>query len=182
MLKLSEIHVTQSSVRNWQRVLDMIDFVRQGGIFTSEHVERYHQDESVFPLVKIKQMPDGNYYLHDGHHRALALYFGGRDHFLPEEYTLHAWPSYESFMEPNFAVGWVTPLDIRQEVRHPDIVPFKSLVLSLPEEQRLAYIQAHKSSYCQPRRGIFTVPHLAECVSGGQCCFDPEGCSCPQVE
>ena len=182
MLKLSEIHVTQNSVRNWQRVVDMISFVESGGAFTPEHVERYHQDETTFPLVKIKRMPDGALYLHDGHHRALALYFGGREHFLPEEYTLHEWPSYESFMETNFKVGWVTPLDIRLEVRHPDIVPFKTAVLGLPVSEQATYNANNKHLYCQERNGIFTVPHLAHCVADGQCCFDPKGCACPKVE
>lgn len=181
---LSDLQVTQSSIRNWNRVLKMVEFVRAGGIFTPEFIAEYHQDELAFPPqpMKIKRMPDGKLYLHDGHHRAIALWIAGRVTLHPDEYTLHDWPSYESFMEPNFAVGWVTPLDIRKEIRHPDIVPFKEAVMRLPEEERVGYIRDHRSAYCQPRKGIQTVGDLAACVLDGQCCINPQGCSLPKIE
>ena len=184
VINLDNLYVTQSSIRNWDRVVRMIDFVRNGGIFTNEFIQQYHNDESSInhQPMKIKIMPDDKHFLHDGHHRAIALWIAGRKELYPEEYTTHNWPSYESFSEVNLSVGWVTPLDIREEIRYPDVVPFKERVLMLPCEDQLDYIMAHKSEYCHPRNGINYVSDLVKCVLDGQCCTSSEGCPCKTDE
>lgn len=160
-MKVSDLRVTQSSIRNPVRVGEMVEFVRNGGVFTLDHVAEFHQGEGVFPLISISRFPDGSVYVHDGHHRTLSAHIAGRDWLLPEEYTVRDWDSLDRYNEVNLSAGWVTPLDLESEVRVPDVYAFKSAVLSMDPADAVAYIAGNRHLYSVPRTA-FTVPEFAE--------------------
>lgn len=81
----------------------MAKIASKGGVFTAP------------PLVVVVRYDDGKHYVHDGHHRVLAIYCGGRDVLYKEEYEF----AEGTFKECNSIIweqGFVTPFDPRTEV------------------------------------------------------------------
>lgn len=162
-LRVASLKVTQSWIRNADRVRRMVAFVRAGGIFTAEHVAEFHQDEGSYSIIKLSRFPDGDVYIHDGHHRAVGLFLGGREWLLPEEYEVRDWGSYAPYAEINADAGWVTPLDLKSEVRLPDVMAFKRLAKETPEEELEELTVQLKHMYAAPRT-METVEELAQRV------------------
>lgn len=160
-LEVRSLKVTQSWIRNANRVKRMTEFVTAGGIFTAEFVAEFHQDEGVYPLIQLSRFPDGGIYVHDGHHRAVALFLGGRANLLPEEYQVRDWASYTPYSEINADAGWVTPLDLKLEVRLPDVMAFKRLAKETPVEELEELTRQLRHMYAAPRQ-MDTVEELAQ--------------------
>lgn len=99
-IPISELVVTQFGYRADSQVEAMIYFVSHGGEF------------SATPKVALFELDDGRLYIHDGHHRSMAIYLSGRDCLLPTEYVLTK-NTFAALQSVNFDVGYVTPYDPR---------------------------------------------------------------------
>ena len=161
---LDELTVLQDDLRHFSQMGEMIDFVRNGGFWTQEALNEFAIKTGisrVCPLMEIAYFAeDERLMIHDGHHRAVATSFGGRDFLRSSEFTIKEW-KYENYRNVNFANKWVTPLDPKKEIRFPDIGDFKKIALNIlltSEEEALRFILENKCLYARTR----TVSSLAE--------------------
>lgn len=145
----------QDNLRNLTQIPDMIEFVRLGGFWTADNLQKYAEIKGIriSPLMEVIEFPD-RYMIHDGHHRAVSTFLGGREFIRGDEYVLKKW-TYDDYLVENLANRWVTPFDPRTEVRLADFGVFKKYVLSLVEGGKLQearnYILANKDLYAKVR-------------------------------
>ena len=135
----------------------MIEFVESGGIFTLDRIQEFHPEDTVFPLVHISRFPDGGMYLHDGHHRGVSIWLGGRDFLRPEEYTIRDWDSYDAYAYPNLSAKWYTPVSLDTEVRLPDTKNLKRFITEAIErkadpDEIIETIQTLRHMYATARK------------------------------
>jgi hypothetical protein len=155
---IDELKVTQSGIRDTDQLLEMIKFVKEGGIFTPEVLEKNYKGVSVPKKIAISIFPDGEKFIHDGHTRTLAIYLGGRHELHEEEFIKQNW-LYEDYLTSSIDAGWVTPFDPRKEVRLPDFFEFKNEALSAESFfTYYAFIKENRHRYCLPRE----VNHIAD--------------------
>ncbi len=167
MLKIDGLHVTQHELRYLDQIPQMVEFIKQEGVWhlqaLLEHAERYHPGR-VSPLIQISRFPDGLEFIHDGHHRLVTTWIGGRKVIFPEEYEVTNW-TYEEYLEINIPVGWYTPFDPRTHCRRPDLHDFKSYIRSMVDTTDHSKIEEiirnSLSAYCEPRR-FQTVAEMAK--------------------
>lgn len=181
-LNLTSLKVTQQSLRNPDQVFEMVEFVRQGGVFSIEAIRDYTEmipgpiprDIQLIAIVMIpgdygKATPP-QYFIRNGHHRAVSIFLGGRGFLTPEEYVIEnrTWSEFEDihFLHTDGSwMGWVTPLDIRTECRLLEFGEYKHRVREIYEQDgpdtAVDFIRANKKLYCESRR-IVIVPQLAE--------------------
>ena len=131
-LPISAITVTQEGVHTAGQIPSMIEHVQNGGLFTKELLDDFADISRTkpSPIIKITQFEDGNLFLQDGHHRTLSIYLGGRAYLDPSEFIFEYW-EYKDYLEINFANKWVTPLDVKTQVRQADFKEFKKHVFEL---------------------------------------------------
>lgn len=163
MLKIDQLIVMQNAPRYVEGIDEMAAFVKGGGFWTKEALEKWANEYKTFPapMIAISAFEDGTYYIHDGHHRILATLIGGRDYLRDDEYVETRW-SYLSYMTANLEKHFVTPFDPRIEVRLPDFHNFKGNVLDVAKTNvpgALKLIADKKLRYCEPRK-IKTVQEL----------------------
>jgi hypothetical protein len=112
---------------------------------------------------------DGQYYIHNGHHRATALLLAQRYFLEHDEYYIKEWDysDYEDivFLNPDGTWrGYVTPFDVRTEARLPNFKPFKKHVKKLYYKQSpqhaIHYIKTHAQEYKRAKQW-FDVQELA---------------------
>jgi len=166
----------QNTLREAGQLPEMVDFVRSGGIFTAETLSVFATQKredavNLFKLnpIKVVRFEDGAMYLHDGLHRATAIWMAGRRVLDPREFVLESW-EYKDYLEINLDQKWYTPFHPRKEVRINDFLSYKRLVEEFitkepkptNEEIRL-YILDHYEvqSYTEPR----SVKSVAEVAS-----------------
>lgn len=161
MLSVDELLVTQKKIRDQEQLMQMIHFVREGGFFTnnclSKHKNRTHQS----PLIEITLFEDGQYFIHDGHHRAASIIIGGRNFIDSTEYRIRKF-TYDSYLHPNLEAGWWTPFDPKTEVRLPDMSEYKSIMRQLTNteinaEIILEIIQKNRALYVEARGDVHTL-------------------------
>lgn len=106
---------------------------------------------------------DGKYYIHDGHHRLVCMFFLGyreiTDYILTEFKT-------NDYNEINLSMGYVTPFDIKTECRLPEFFKFKEIILShdITDLNAEAYIRRFENYYCE-KRTVFSLEQLFREVS-----------------
>ena len=164
VVHLVSLQTTQSWLRSMSQLKRMAEHVRNGGVFTIDNVPEFHPEDSVFPLVKISRFANGDLYLHDGHHRAISIWLGGREYLLPNEYEIQDWDSIERYAEINLAAKWITPIDLTTEVRLPDTRIYKRLIQEADPEDAIELIRNLKHMYATERK-YGSVVELAEAVS-----------------
>jgi hypothetical protein len=131
--------------------------VSGGGVFSGQ------------PLIALFQLDDGRLYIHDGHHRSLAIYLSGRSHLLPSEYAITP-HTFNTLASVNFDVGYVTPYDPRSEMRLSDFRVFKNEARRIQNDQSnpnrvadaMKYIRDNRSLYCVTHRPYETIPEMAK--------------------
>lgn len=154
-MPISELYATQYGYRDDAGVKEMVEYVRQGGEFDAK------------PLITVFLLEDGKLFVHDGHHRSMAVYLSGRQYLKPNEYTLSP-ITYQALASVNFDAGYVTPYDPRSEMRLSDFRIFKKTAKQLRddisnpnrEKDALDYIHAHRSLYCITHRPYETIPEM----------------------
>jgi hypothetical protein len=138
---LAELIPTQSDVRRPNEIVGMMRYLRNHKVFDT-------QDKIV-----LKKFRDGRTYIHDGHHRCLAKSLLGMD-LHESEFVIKPF-TYHKFKQVNLDVGWVTPFDLKTEVRYADIQPWKRHIEEvrqrMDEHTLLDYIMSSGPSYKKPR-------------------------------
>ncbi|RDJ35090.1 MAG: hypothetical protein DWQ19_09655 [Crenarchaeota archaeon] len=153
---LDELTVLQDSLRHFSQMDGMVDFVSRGNFWTQDKLNDFATERGLLrcPLIEIASFPDGRLMLHDGHHRAVATNLAGRDFFRSSEFVLKHW-DYENYLNVNFDNKWVTPLNIKSEIRVADIGDFKKQALDVlannGEEEAYKFIRENKKLYAKPR-------------------------------
>lgn len=156
----------QNTLRDPEQIHEMVEFVKEGGFFTSETLSSFlttkRKDSSLlFNLnpIKIVQFEDGLNFLHDGLHRSTAIWIAGRKILDPREFVVENW-TYKEYLEINLSDKWYTPFDPRKEVRVNDFLAYKRLVEDFInkdprpiEEEIRRFILDHyeAKSYTEPR-------------------------------
>ena len=163
-LDLNKLYVMQDGVRAAEQIPGMIEFVKKGGVWTLQNLQHYANQHSLkpSPIMEISLFPDGKLMIHDGHHRAIATYLGGRTFLYPSEFWIRNW-TYEDYTGINFAARWVTPFDPRTDLRSAEIYGFKSKAMKLfetaGEKTALDFIRSHM--FTKPR-DVYFVPEMVE--------------------
>lgn len=171
-MDLNKLFVTQHSLRNLEQLPAMIEFARENKLFDVENLGAFAIIHGLrpAPLIEIAQFEDGSYYLHNGHHRAVACYLGRESQrIMPTEFFIRQWKysDYTDIVLPH----WVTPFDPRTETRNADLKEWKDAVrinselfagLTEPfgKEYIIDMILRNKFLYSQPRK-MYTVGDLA---------------------
>lgn len=166
MMNIHDIIVTQDSLRNIGQIPEMTEFVAQGGFFTPDILSKFGP---IHPIA-LTRFEDGSVYLRDGHHRVGSILLAGRDHLIDEEYIIDNM-TYQDYLDIVFQfpdgswMGWVTPIDVRTEIRLPEIGEFKRRVKEIFHAQSdmhaRHFILTNKHRYAVPRT-LYTVQDLVD--------------------
>jgi len=164
MLEIDKLWVMQQSIRDLDQISGMIEYVEGGGLWTMERITEYaaKKGKTAYPIY-ITIFPDNEKMIHDGHHRILANFLGGRHELYDSEFVIKPW-TYESYNEVAVDRGFVTPFDPKTECRTNDFLEYKNKVLAMAKIDLVmaeAYVWANKAKYSEPRV-IYTVAELAE--------------------
>ncbi len=158
-MKINTLGIIQDELRNPSQIADMVQFAKESKLF--EHCK---------PLIELALFEDGSYYIHNGHHRAVAMHLAGRESISSGEYYVKQWTykDYDDivfFNEDRSWRGYVTPFDVRKEARIADLAHHKTTVQMVfalhGEEAARLYIKQTRPLYCYPKR-YFTVKELAD--------------------
>ena len=165
-LKVTSLNVIQDELRDIEQLPEMVKFVEAGGIFDKYEVARHEGCETKNGLLmEIAKFPGDEMYVHNGHHRAVAIYLGRPNRTIhKDEYYTKEW-EFKDYMDINFHVGYLTPFDIRKETRIADIGPFKNDIDGMFEQISLVdimrFIIQHPEQYKRDKVR-FTVKELAQ--------------------
>jgi hypothetical protein len=154
-MKINDLTITQKGFRSPWQLPQMVEHAALGGKFDVNTLNRHSSGKDV-RLINLVRFEDGRVFIHDGHHRVMAIYLGARDFLGISEYALTDW-KYKDYTDIVFAKRWITPFDPRFEVRVSDYTEFKNEVWSIwekdGEEAAKKHILLHKEAYVMPRCG-----------------------------
>lgn len=114
---------------------------------------------------------DAKVYIHDGHHRCLAMILAGHTYLLDDEFNQDYMLTefrYTDYARINIKRGFLTPFDPRTETRLPDFKQYKEEFAQKfsqiafapnPEEIMQGWAIANKMKYAKPRH-IYTLEEL----------------------
>lgn len=152
-LSIDNLHPTQCGLRHIDQVVNMVKFVRQGGTFSVEELQKFSKDKKAKSLIQARRFEDGNIFIHDGHHRCLSIWLAGRTHLLESEFQISDW-LYSQYGEINLEVGYVTPHNPQKETRFADFGPFKMKAIKIAETsvaESIDFIKDNRDQFCEPR-------------------------------
>ena len=165
-ISVNDLLVTQAGLRHNDQLKDMIRFVNNGGVFDEASLGSYAIRSGlpkVAPLIEIAEFEDGKYALHNGHHRACAIFLGRHHPYLfKNEYFIRHWKysDYTDIVLPT----WVTPFDVKVEVRTPQLIPWKDNVrkcyIKQGEEATIRFIQENRHEYVEERDDLVNIEHF----------------------
>jgi hypothetical protein len=152
MIPLHKLVVTQDGLRNPGQLGPMIEFVRRGGFFTKDALLAFHVFNSLsnYPSIMHVAKIDDTFYLHDGHHRAIAAWVAGRHAIHSDEYEVIPY-TFDDYMKSNPKKKWFTPFDPRTEVRLADLTEYRNIIA----ESKLSHhslVALHGDKYKTARR------------------------------
>lgn len=160
MIQIASIPITQDGVRDIDQVTYMIRFVQAGGVFDDKTLTAFHSGSWAKNRISIACMEDGTQYFHDGHHRLLAIWMAGRKVLYDDEVEYFDL-TYAQYDEVNFETGWLTPFDLKTEIRTPNVHEFKQKAKAMPRENAEEWVRSNKGLYCHPRNGMYNIEDLA---------------------
>jgi hypothetical protein len=184
LLDISLLNITQNLLRDINQISEMVDFVKSGGKFTRDSISEYHNKSGInngyVDLIEIARFEDGKLFVRNGHHRAVAIYLGGRNEIDESEYHITDW-KYSDFSDINFTTGWVTPFNVATHVRISDLANFKRNVGGIlrycgPDAAR-QFIRENSKLYCEQKEfeGIIA---LAERINNAVHSYPSDFCKC----
>lgn len=165
-MNLEKLLVTQDGLRHWASVQEMADYVRSGGFWTADYLAKFSRQYKLSrtsPVIALSRFEDGLVYVHDGHHRCVATYLGGRNYLREDEYGLTDW-LYSQYTETNHRNGWYTPFDPRTHLRTANFANFKRQARRLYTADPVhaeEWVRENASLYLSAGRAVTTVADLA---------------------
>ena len=102
-IELSELIHTQEALRKPEIIPELIRFIEAGGFFHS--TKRRERIQLSLCTAKGRKI-----YIHNGHHRLLALYLSGHRELQESERILIDW-NYDKYMEFSPETGFVAIFD-----------------------------------------------------------------------
>jgi hypothetical protein len=116
----------------------MVEFVRRGGYFERNALIACHvcsNREDAPSLIQIANI-EGELFVHDGHHRVIAVALAKRHLIFDAELTVTKY-TWEDYTKANIAKKWYTPFDPRTEVRLADLTRFRKMMANTQEFEEL---------------------------------------------
>ena len=166
-LKVADILVTQTSLRDFDQLKQMINFVRTGGLFDEGSLGSYAIRNSInraAPRIEVARFEDGIMAIHNGHHRAMAIFLGRKDKSLhSSEFFIREWKykDYTDIVLPH----WVTPFDVINELRLSELHYWKDKVRKFyvqhGEAATQQFIRENKNQYSITRGSLYTVGDMS---------------------
>lgn len=168
---LFNVGITQHDIRNVEQIPAMIEHVSHGGYFNDETLAAYANEHGIrkAPVIDISKFDDGYLAIHNGHHRAVAIWLGGRDYLREDEYRISKWThdEYDDIVfnnEDGNWVGWLTPFDVHNEVRIAELADYKQKVQKVfdkhGESAAKDWIRNNKHEYLV-KKHIDSVPDMS---------------------
>lgn len=167
---LKDLAVTQDGLRHSRDSLRcMVRFVAEGGCWTADQLAKHH---AAFSLpgtpepIELVRVEDGQCYVHNGHHRCVATWLGGRFHLRKDEYRLRD-RTYDWFLESNPETGYFLTFDPRIHVRRADFIAVQreARVRFQVDPATAESWRAENTDRYRCGRAIRTVPALAWAIS-----------------
>jgi hypothetical protein len=163
---IKDLLVLQAGLRHTNDIWTMANYVKNGGFWNQSYLDNYAKEKGLVkssPLISISQFEDGLMYVHDGNHRAVSVFLGGRKYLREDEYILSNW-KYSQYLEIAPENGWFTPFDPRVHVRTPDFAAFKEEVKLRFNHNPTAALQWLNNNFDKYRteRIVHTISDLAE--------------------
>jgi hypothetical protein len=165
MIKLADLWAMQEDLRHWNHLGDMVEYVKRGEFWTPEYLKQYSEAKGlprVSPLIALSRFEDGVTYIHDGHHRSVATWLGGREYLREDEYHLTEW-KYSQYLEIAPENGWYTPFDPIRHVRTADFAAFKQEArdrFQANEEEARQWVLENVERFRRPRN-VCRLPDMA---------------------
>lgn len=156
-MNLNELLVSQEQIRNPAQIGAMIQFVKQGGLWSELKSKKNYRP------ISITQFEDNRYMLHDGHHRVLSATLAGKNFLNADEYEIIP-RTYNMYRSINIDADYVTPFDPLTEVRLPDFFEFKNQAIKIYKKNPIEgknFILKNRFIYCK-KRSVFTILELAQ--------------------
>ena len=153
MLPVKNIRLMQEGFRHPPKdVLEMVEFVKNGGRFNQERLNEYSPDHN--KLIAITRCEDGVEYVRDGFHRIMAIHLGRPDGMVYDDECFIENLTYLRMNTPHLNMRYYTPFDPRVEVRAADFANFKAIVEKVIErgEDPIAFIAANRHAYVKPKQ------------------------------
>ncbi len=110
-MNIVDLIPTQEQFRNWKNIEKLRSFLISGGQFT---VQDNRNDIQI--SIDRSDSKETKYYIHNGHHRLIALWLAGRMELAHSEYRSLDW-SYRDYLTFQPEIGFVMTFDPRSEVR-----------------------------------------------------------------
>jgi hypothetical protein len=158
---LKDLIVTQEGIRNCKQIAKMVESVKNGNFWTKDYLVSYSpKNEKKFALIQISQTEDGKLYIHDGCHRTCSTFLGGRDYLREDEFQIKT-VKYSDYLEINFDNFWLTPFDLKTEVRKADFFDFKNKAL----EYKKLYGEEYASNWILSNTNLFKQKRTCNLIS-----------------
>lgn len=166
---LKDLLVLQADLRHWTDIDSMIEYVQNGGFWTKEYLEEYSLLKKlprVSPIIAISSFEDGAKFVHDGHHRCVATWLGGRDYLRSDEFIVSDW-KYDEYLEIAPHNNWYTPFNPKTHVRTADFAEFKTqakIRFKADPKEAVDWLYENLDEF-RTLRTIDSVPDLAKLFS-----------------
>lgn len=164
MKSLSNLWVTQGTLREYDQLPQMTDFVRNGGFWTQEALDKYNGKPT--PLIQISRFEDGQEYIHDGHHRLIATWLAGRYELDDSEYQVKEY-TYARYMTAKPQMLFFTPFDPRIHIRKSDFAEFRAKAIYIHQntpDMLEDWIKEHENEY-RETRDVWTITQVIDKLS-----------------
>lgn len=150
-LPIATLIPTQAGLRDWTLARSLAEQVRAGRTF----------DRVGEKPIEVSVFEDGRRYVHNGHHRVVAVHLAGRAALLPTEYAERAW-TYAEYAAWNPTAGWVTPFDPRTEMRVADLTWHRAIIRGFQS----GFVHGTDEHYARAHRHLYAIPRYTTTIAG----------------